>query len=736
MAVATSVQPQWDIGNSAFSVSGKIWGLMKAATVDDVQPAAVYAAEAIGSQMIVDPHLIGKAVDALGGDQSYRLDNIKLHIGLCSGGVAGQVRLSPAATKAFLLITVLRLHMQADEIGDLLFEFIVESNLIEKAPVSSKQLRDFVRSVESHSLKLRESETLPIKIIHPLLTILAEEGRDFQQMFFEPLSPIDASKLLVPLFEAMRDAETQHINVTGEHSAIWLASLLCWLCPDEVEVLDSGKNVIVACSSTPARVSMTLGPSMTQETPHRKWSMERWYSLDKPSSLFDIARDDTYPPMRHPKVVPNELTLLYLHVFQSDISREELDTITVLAHGFMLAALDHGMLARDNSFDAHPQSIRFQNICNQQAEMKIRNGSTEWGLSLSSEGLEDGRKIARFFGQESPDLSPQNRERLFQRLNEEVLSGKLMKNSKRTLLQMNLAMWIAETVLVRATQTGFPEISFRAVFDDVDECFSILCPLLDGSYLSASKYFYWSLASLIMRPRWFSDGEGPISIIAASGNGLVAYCRGFQCLPRIPAEAFAIVVQPGQLKWRNVRHTLLYEYPERPSISIAPRCSNFNLANVDQSRVKLAPLIRLDTPRPEFSIKLSSRGIHLRCKNPSTGDESTELGAALINWALANRPQPSSQRIEEQCVECVSLGIESLELKCPGFDGVYYGDKWAAGTVAVATCSGDALADLLRFGTYEAKILHCIEQGSANIFDCVLQAQKQFGGGYIIMAST
>ena len=72
----------WLLG---FRSSDKLQGLMMAATVDNVHQSAVYATEALGSIMVVDPQLIGKAVDILGGEKSFRLENLKLQFGLSSG---------------------------------------------------------------------------------------------------------------------------------------------------------------------------------------------------------------------------------------------------------------------------------------------------------------------------------------------------------------------------------------------------------------------------------------------------------------------------------------------------------------------------------------------------------------------------------------------------------------------------------------------------------------------------
>lgn len=49
--------------------------------------------------IITSPSLIGKAVDALGGNKSFRIDNLKLVIGLSSNGVASEIRKSTPALR-------------------------------------------------------------------------------------------------------------------------------------------------------------------------------------------------------------------------------------------------------------------------------------------------------------------------------------------------------------------------------------------------------------------------------------------------------------------------------------------------------------------------------------------------------------------------------------------------------------------------------------------------------------
>ena len=149
-----ALQAQWDIGSSAFTLSAKAWSLIQATSIDDVHPSSVVAAEALGSMMIVDDRLIGKAVDALGGDKSFRLENLKLQFGLSSGGIPSQIRKSTAAIKAFLLITALKQHLDAEAIGDLLYEMLMCSRSLEAAPVSGSQLEGLTMLLECHCVDL------------------------------------------------------------------------------------------------------------------------------------------------------------------------------------------------------------------------------------------------------------------------------------------------------------------------------------------------------------------------------------------------------------------------------------------------------------------------------------------------------------------------------------------------------------------------------------------------------
>jgi hypothetical protein len=72
----SNVSASWDVAASTFAISDKVVSLLRAASIDNVQPSTVYVAEAIGDLIIVEPTLIGTAVDALGGGESRSVSRI------------------------------------------------------------------------------------------------------------------------------------------------------------------------------------------------------------------------------------------------------------------------------------------------------------------------------------------------------------------------------------------------------------------------------------------------------------------------------------------------------------------------------------------------------------------------------------------------------------------------------------------------------------------------------------
>ena len=729
------VQPQWDVGSSAFSLSGKIWGLMKAATVDDVQPASVYAIEAIGRLMTVDPHLIGRAVDALGGNKSYRIDTIKLHLGLSSGGIPSQIRLSTAATRTFILVTALRLHLSAKDIGNLLYEFLVESEVIEELPVSASQLTSLVGSLEGHSLALMEEESIPTKILGPMLDELALAESSTPSLF-EPLVPTDASRILLNVFLAIRDDEIGHLQVSGSDSAIWLVSILSWICPHEVEVLNSQRRILIPSSQATPKVSVII------DEHSRAWKIEHWYSTSEPSSMIELKHDETYDRPYLPDYVPLRMAYVTLRHTEKSLTMHETNIIGTLAYAFVLAALDHGMLLRDDGEAGSTPSSAFREICSDRVKYDLEDTFNLMGWTSTLINRTFANAIAQCMFREHPTLSSTNGEEFVRYIDKTATNGGLLADTQnvREFLIVHFSLIIAEHVLLQATHQKMVESELPKMYyayeDTKEYHFPITLPLLGiGSPLSATQFFNHSLS---IHAETHSTRSDPTpALLATSSNGMVRYCRGLEKAPSTPSEAFEIISQPGQLKWRGANHPRLYEYWEPPHFSTAPKMRLYPLSGNDPSVPELPSLRIYNDQKIQFTIKTDhgGSGLYLRCAHPSSGDKLARLGKALVNWALAARVKPSNRNAKDELTQCLDYGITQLQLKAPGCDGLHATPDFPANTMAVASYSDNPMGDLLRFGTFDAMHLYCIIQGTASIYDCVSSAHERYGAGWIIMAN-
>lgn len=242
-----SIQKQWDPAVSAFNTLDRITSLVKAGTVDDVQPQAVIAAEHLGSLMIVHPQRIGQAIDALGGSNSFRLENVKLSLGLSSGGIAAQIRKSTPAIRCFLFAACLSLHLTPNEIGSFLYEMMEKAGLLETVPVSPAQLASFVNTLEGHMKELLRREQVATTSLAPLLEILSNQASSSSK-HFEPLSPKLSSPIFLETFQAIRSEEVSSAELSGCTSAVWIASILSWLCPSDVSITAKGN---LLCEALP-----------------------------------------------------------------------------------------------------------------------------------------------------------------------------------------------------------------------------------------------------------------------------------------------------------------------------------------------------------------------------------------------------------------------------------------------------------------------------------------------------
>ncbi|MCJ1437992.1 hypothetical protein MMC27_007379 [Xylographa pallens] len=726
-----ALQTQWDIGTSAIPLTSKAWNLIRVATMDDVQPAAFYAAEALGYHMILDQHLIGKAVDALKGNRNYRLENIKLQFGLSSSGIAAQVRGSIAATRTFLLISALKMRLDSDAIAETLYEMMIHTGVLGTIPVSSQQLKSFVQSMEGHSADLLVSQQTVNSVLGPVIedfvvNAAAQDRSNRIGQFFDPPNPKEMSQLILSAFNALRDVSIRSVHMTGGRFGIWLVSALCWLCPNQVAVVGTKELRIIGESSS--KIVIKLQNSLAP------WVVEYWYVVDELSKLFTVETSSHWNWGQKVHFVPlNMAYSVSRYHFHQILTEDDMRVVGTVAYGLVVAACKYLWLANDldnpGVISLPTERCLFGDICQHSFMGKLEQTFTNLGWSLNAHDLSVATKLAF-------DLSDLHRfvdhfglasavgvtwlkvisdiDSIF--LDDDLHMAERDKGSSATIVR--LSVYIAHVLLLQAIQqresgySVYPEPEPH--LDVIARTTSwLLDPLKLGEeepLVPASIYLQDSLYSVksqrfVSECSPASESRQP-SILAIASRGVVAFPRALFEAPHSLVESMEIRVLSGNLVWRSSKQQYVFEDTITPGPCTFPKAT-YSVIDHNFQGPKLSSLRIQPNDPPKFSIRLMLNGIHLNCAFASTGDERVRLSVAMVKFALSARANganiPAASRLEY----CMSHGVEELQLKRPGS---YELRLATAATVytfpaklkAVASYSGDPMADFLRFGAPDA----------------------------------
>jgi hypothetical protein len=249
--------------------------LIKATSQDNVQSQALLAAEALGAGLSVSDKLLGKAVDALAGQQNVKLQNMKIAVGLFSGGTASMLRTSTPGLKVFLLITGLKMWHHDDDVGDILYNMAVSCGVLRAFPASGYQFQQLVSAISGHSLSLIPAQHLHHVGQKILDSCVPAKDRVLMARLSQLIPTTSFSDLLALVFTGLQDKSIRTATLHGDYSGIWICALLTWLLPDETSVLKSGEIVI----GHGKRISIHLAES---EDSNRSWEYLEW-KAEEPS---------------------------------------------------------------------------------------------------------------------------------------------------------------------------------------------------------------------------------------------------------------------------------------------------------------------------------------------------------------------------------------------------------------------------------------------------------------------
>ncbi len=225
LAPAMSLRPvdvSFEIGGSVFNNLNALRRLIAASSEDDVHTQAVLAMEQLGTCIPVSPERIDEAVNALGGQTSVRVQNLKASIGIASGGLCRIIRQSTPLLQFFVLCAACKVTVLDEDCGALMFEMLKTSKALAKLPCSAAQIVRMITQVCSQAGLIA-----PVDMMHGVACAVDEWDPELD--IFGRMEAKVLAELLITLFEQMREETVDTIVLTGHQNCVWLASSLLGL---------------------------------------------------------------------------------------------------------------------------------------------------------------------------------------------------------------------------------------------------------------------------------------------------------------------------------------------------------------------------------------------------------------------------------------------------------------------------------------------------------------------------
>ena len=252
------------------------------------------ALEKLGHRCVVSSQLIGKAVDALNGNESIRIRDTKLVVGLSNGGVVAQIRQSTACIQSFLLLTVLKLcGVDETYMGEIFYGLLCETADIRNTPVSVSQLRRLFGTISGHMSRLVETHGVDhlTKVISIFASLNAYEGlrQEARKIWFIP--PDSSLKKLLPgVWEAINDDEVHHLVLKGSLSLVCVCVILTWLHGDRIAVL-ADQQCLYGKMNAKLRIQVWSDTLQQQNEPlESNWLLSKWKTGRSIPELIQTGR--------------------------------------------------------------------------------------------------------------------------------------------------------------------------------------------------------------------------------------------------------------------------------------------------------------------------------------------------------------------------------------------------------------------------------------------------------------
>ena len=228
---------QLDISNTTSLTTSSLLNIVQSASVDNVQPQAILAAEALGTKILFSTELYDPAIRALDGREHLVLERLKAVIGLNNGNVVRIFRQSTPLIGFFLSMCALKPCFTDSELGDLAFQWLAKEKILEKFPVASFQLCDLMRTLSGHAELL-----IPDNLMSELAREIQYFGGDNFSLY-RKMSSETMAEILLQIFGLLRDLSIDIVTVSGQENGLILATLFCFMLPEDTTLLFEEKTI-------------------------------------------------------------------------------------------------------------------------------------------------------------------------------------------------------------------------------------------------------------------------------------------------------------------------------------------------------------------------------------------------------------------------------------------------------------------------------------------------------------
>ncbi|OCL00031.1 uncharacterized protein K441DRAFT_166352 [Cenococcum geophilum 1.58] len=353
------IQPTFDVWSISAAAATKVLETLRACAEDNIQGLVLFPLTYFGALITADKKRITEGQHILNKSKSKLITFLKIVIGLSDEGLARKVAQDHHLIGAFQFAIACSPTLTVEETGKLIHEMMLLDKSTGSEMVGSAAVSQFVRSLIAYGDFIEESpQELYTKIGDAVLAVVMT--RQALPGLWDP-SPVESlAKLFHKVFESLQDMDNKNITLEGSHSGLLIATLFCWLRPEETHVHVEGIRILPIEGEKGARLSINLvrhkdgGATFGVDA---RWKIYKW----RPAK--DLRPIEERPPDEENLDEAMRISRLHNHIPMSSArnhmegsgaKREIVEAAGHLAGALIDLTFEHGYICSTDRSSVHP----------------------------------------------------------------------------------------------------------------------------------------------------------------------------------------------------------------------------------------------------------------------------------------------------------------------------------------------------------------------------------------------